>query len=71
MPDPDRPVAVPRLANLAPKLMLERARAGDEAAFQKLVDPYRRELHLHCYRILGSLQDAEEMVQETFLAAWR
>ena len=50
---------------------LGRARAGDESAFQELVAPYRRELHLHCYRILGSLQDAEDTVQETLLAAWR
>src|SRR4051812_49660422 len=50
---------------------LTRARAGDEHAFRELVDPYRRELHLHCYRILGSLQDAEDQVQETLLAAWR
>jgi RNA polymerase sigma-70 factor (TIGR02960 family) len=51
--------------------MLARARAGDEAAFGELVDPYRRELQFHCYRILGSLQDAEDMLQETLLAAWR
>jgi RNA polymerase sigma-70 factor, ECF subfamily len=50
---------------------LSRARAGDEAAFRELVDPYRRELELHCYRILGSLQDAEDAMQETLLAAWR
>lgn len=50
---------------------LSRARAGDESAFRELVEPYRRELHLHCYRILGSLQDAEDMVQEALLAAWR
>ena len=50
---------------------LSRARAGDEEAFRELVDPYRGELQLHCYRILGSLQDAEDVLQETLLAAWR
>src|SRR3954469_2114454 len=50
---------------------LTRARAGEEEAFRSLVEPYRRELHLHCYRILGSLQDAEDLLQETLLAAWR
>jgi hypothetical protein len=50
---------------------LVRARQGDGDAFRELTDPYRRELQLHCYRILGSLQDAQDMLQETLLAAWR
>jgi RNA polymerase sigma-70 factor (ECF subfamily) len=50
---------------------IARARAGDEAAFRELTDPYRRELQVHCYRILGSVQDAEDLLQETLLAAWR
>jgi RNA polymerase sigma-70 factor (ECF subfamily) len=51
--------------------VLARARSGDGEAFRELVEPYRRELHLHCYRILGSVQDAEDTLQETLLAAWR
>jgi RNA polymerase sigma-70 factor (ECF subfamily) len=50
---------------------LARARAGDQDAFRALTDPFRRELHVHCYRMVGSLHDAEEMLQETLLAAWR
>ena len=48
-----------------------RARGGDQEAFRELVDPYQRELQVHCYRILGSAQDAEDALQETLLAAWR
>jgi RNA polymerase sigma-70 factor (TIGR02960 family) len=50
---------------------LARARAGDAEAFRRLTDPYRRELQLHAYRIVGSAQDAEDLLQETLLAAWR
>jgi RNA polymerase sigma-70 factor (TIGR02960 family) len=51
--------------------LVGRARAGDGQAFGELVGPYRRELQVHCYRILGSALDAEDTLQETLLAAWR
>ena len=50
---------------------LNRARAGDEQAFRELTESHRRELQVHCYRILGSVQDAEDALQETLLSAWR
>src|SRR5262249_4085720 len=51
--------------------LVVRAQAGDEEAFRQLVAPQRRELHVYCYRILGSTQDAEDALQETLVAAWQ
>ena len=57
--------------SLSAEVLLSLAQAGDGEAFGQLAEPFRRELQVHCYRMLGSAQDAEDLLQETLIAAWR